>query len=545
MPRAYHIQPEEFDLLLGEIDAIALSSPEEAEKHAHRILEFAERSGNDDLRVIAHAEVAFIFHLFDNGEMMEHHLRMAAEMVEGRAESVGSVGYRWRMAQIAMFCGRYQQVLAQAPEVAAMARRLGLRRFESCALYMLGTTSLQVGDLATGLEMALSVQRIEAEIEPGGSMHGFACFLIARAFERCRLFDRALENLDRVEEMMRGQGPFPFVTTNKLRAMIHGHRREWSQAYRHFTIAHDLLKGYDSSAAFQSLYSLYSCWARTLQQEGRYGESREMLHKAWSFIPQSYGTKAEMELLPPLAAVEEAEGNYERAVEYLRRSLLHHREAGNRWFQNIVLVQLARCLRAMGDVEGRNEVLEQQLVVQRELGVRVSLDSMLLLIGRDEEAEREREIQHLRLQREMLEREMRRRMHELSTIALSLRQRDELIATIERRIRDEIGKGSGDVDMLRELHAMVAEGSGESWADFTRQVDDVHGEFVRALAARNPTLTPTELKVCCLLRVNLSTKEIARLLGVGAKSVELYRSRIRRKLGIDGAIHLPSALLAM
>jgi len=543
MPRAYHIQPEEFDLLLGDTDIMIGRGPEQAELHAQRVLEYAKRSGNRDLVIIAHADLAYIYMALDRGELIAHHSSVAAGMIAGQPESAGAVVYKWRQAQLSMFFGRYQEALAQSTEALAMARRKGMRRMESCALTIRASTALTVGDLVDGLEAALRIQQIEAEVEPGAPMHGAGYYLAGKIFERCRMYDRALQSFDRAEEMLvRANDPLSYAVMQFSRGSVHAYRSEWGEAHRRYDIAQAILEGLNYPTV---LLGLYSYRAYAFEHEGRYSEAREYLEKAWNVMPESSRLKPAMELLQQFASLEEIEGNFERAVEHLRLALAHHQESGNRWAESIVLEQLVRCLRALGDIEGVNKILERKIALYGELGVRIAPASVLLLIGRDEEAEREREIQHLRLQREMLEREMRKRMHELSTIALSLRQRDELIATIERRIRDEIGKGSGDVDMLRELHAMVAEGSGESWADFTRRVDDTHSEFVRALAARNPTLTPTELKVCCLLRVNLSTKEIARLLSLNAKSVELYRSRIRRKLEIDSAIHLPSALLAM
>ena len=63
---------------------------------------------------------------------------------------------------------------------------------------------------------------------------------------------------------------------------------------------------------------------------------------------------------------------------------------------------------------------------------------------------------------------------------------------------------------------------------------------------RASTLTPTELKVCTLLKSNLSTKEIAEVLNSSIHTVETHRRRIRKKLGLSGQANLTTflALLA-
>jgi len=61
---------------------------------------------------------------------------------------------------------------------------------------------------------------------------------------------------------------------------------------------------------------------------------------------------------------------------------------------------------------------------------------------------------------------------------------------------------------------------------------DVHDAFFRELTTLCPTLTPSELKTASLLKLNLSSKEIADILTVSVASVEIYRHRLRRKLQI-------------
>ena len=64
---------------------------------------------------------------------------------------------------------------------------------------------------------------------------------------------------------------------------------------------------------------------------------------------------------------------------------------------------------------------------------------------------------------------------------------------------------------------------------------DIHYEFMQRLQRDHPSLSPSELKFCCLLRANLSTKEIAQILGISSRSVDLkkYRLKIHMELSKD------------
>ncbi|MBL7973999.1 MAG: hypothetical protein JNJ85_03750, partial [Candidatus Kapabacteria bacterium] len=60
-----------------------------------------------------------------------------------------------------------------------------------------------------------------------------------------------------------------------------------------------------------------------------------------------------------------------------------------------------------------------------------------------------------------------------------------------------------------------------------------------------PQLSPIELRVCALLKVNLNSKEIADILCVETKSVEMYRFRIRKKIALDSTVNLHSYILGL
>ena len=67
---------------------------------------------------------------------------------------------------------------------------------------------------------------------------------------------------------------------------------------------------------------------------------------------------------------------------------------------------------------------------------------------------------------------------------------------------------------------------------FSDKFQDLHGEFAQILAKMYPDLSPTELKICALTKVHLSTKEIAAILQTSIRTVEAHRYRLRKKLDI-------------
>lgn len=59
---------------------------------------------------------------------------------------------------------------------------------------------------------------------------------------------------------------------------------------------------------------------------------------------------------------------------------------------------------------------------------------------------------------------------------------------------------------------------------------DVHSGFMEHMQQSHPELTPGELRFCCLLKANLSTKEIANMLNITPRSVDLKKYRLKKKL---------------
>ncbi len=80
--------------------------------------------------------------------------------------------------------------------------------------------------------------------------------------------------------------------------------------------------------------------------------------------------------------------------------------------------------------------------------------------------------------------------------------------------------------------------SGQDWDEFEKWFTEVHTDFFININQKYPELSPREVKVCALLRLNLVTKDIAALLNLQLNTVDIYRHRIRKKLGLTQETNL-------
>ena len=81
------------------------------------------------------------------------------------------------------------------------------------------------------------------------------------------------------------------------------------------------------------------------------------------------------------------------------------------------------------------------------------------------------------------------------------------------------------------------------WKEFQLRFEEVHNEFYNKLIEKHPDLTPTEIKTCAFLRLNMSSKDIASLTSKSYRTVETIRSNIRKKMQLQKEESLINYLL--
>ena len=78
----------------------------------------------------------------------------------------------------------------------------------------------------------------------------------------------------------------------------------------------------------------------------------------------------------------------------------------------------------------------------------------------------------------------------------------------------------------------------EDWKFFEEAFNHADKDFFKKVKDLHPQLTSNDLRLCVYLRMNLSSKEIARLLNISPRSVEIKRYRLRKKIELEREINL-------
>ena len=119
---------------------------------------------------------------------------------------------------------------------------------------------------------------------------------------------------------------------------------------------------------------------------------------------------------------------------------------------------------------------------------------------------------------------------ELSATALKLIQKDEFINTLKEKI---VGKNEeGGLKEIKRILNTFSVGNEQNWKEFEARFIDVNKNFYKNLKSTFPALTQGDLKLCALIKLNFSSKDMAKLMGISVESVHTTRYRLRKKLGL-------------
>ncbi|MDX8341213.1 PAS domain S-box protein [Draconibacterium sp. IB214405] len=180
------------------------------------------------------------------------------------------------------------------------------------------------------------------------------------------------------------------------------------------------------------------------------------------------------------------------------------------------------------------------------LGIRASVLDISRLkqaMGHISELERSKEFDSRNKQRLQTELEMKDR--ELVSFLLQLSQKNELLTKAVHLLQSEESlqakKASSLIKKLKDLLQANAV-QPVDWSMVENQVEKIHPGFLDRLQKRHPKVSVNDKKLCSYIRLGLSSKEIAGLLNITSKSVEISRVRLRKKLGINAKIRLVNYL---
>ena len=163
------------------------------------------------------------------------------------------------------------------------------------------------------------------------------------------------------------------------------------------------------------------------------------------------------------------------------------------------------------------------------------------------EKEKELEIKQLENEQQLmhfknldLQKDIDSKNRELGLSTMNIIKRNELLG----RIKKELGsaKSQGDIKNVITLINNNLNTS-DDWKLFEEAFKNTDKGFIKKLKSLHTNLTSNDMRLCTYLRLNLSSKEIAPLLNISIRSVEVKRYRLRKKMNLPHEASLSSYIL--
>ncbi|QBA64734.1 helix-turn-helix and ligand-binding sensor domain-containing protein [Muriicola soli] len=157
-------------------------------------------------------------------------------------------------------------------------------------------------------------------------------------------------------------------------------------------------------------------------------------------------------------------------------------------------------------------------------------------------AQNEKEI--IRLKNKQLKKKFKNKNNELAASTLSIIRKNELLSRVKEQLL------STEEEQLTSVHQIVkiidkSITRNDDWEMFMKAFNQADRKFLKKLKKVHPNLTPNDIKLCAYLRLNLSSKEIAPLLNISPRSVEIKRYRLRKKMNLSHDSNLTDYILTL
>jgi DNA-binding CsgD family transcriptional regulator len=159
------------------------------------------------------------------------------------------------------------------------------------------------------------------------------------------------------------------------------------------------------------------------------------------------------------------------------------------------------------------------------------------------ELKAENELNIQEYEKHILELELQSKSSEVAGKSLSIAKQSEMIENIQGILDSEtdFNKLKSEIKKAIKINAV----NKHEWETFETNLNQIHNEFIINLTKKYPSLTSKDIKLCIYLKMNLSSKEIAPMMNISFRGVELHRYRLRKKLNLVQDENLSKFLLSL
>jgi tetratricopeptide (TPR) repeat protein len=337
---------------------------------------------------------------------------------------------------------------------------------------------------------------------------------------------------------------------------------EYKNAYNYFKKSFDYFNEVNSTKRINVLNNIGDIYRKT----GNYKEALIHTNLALNLAESHSEMHQMMSAHKDLSIVYSLMENYENAHKHLKEFDEIRKELD--YSQNIRQLNVLQTLYDTNQKKAQIALLNEQNAVNKanQTLLIVGISAILLLFGisyfhfnrkRKEKIKLqyfERQLLQSKLDKKAIEEkklhdEIHLKTASLSKYSLNIAQKNKMIADLSGTLTKISTRTNMDIktkigQLVKELDTNLQK--DEEWDEFMNFFKEIHPDFIKNLSSTSTfVLTSAELRLAMLLRLNLSSKEIAAILRVTPDSVRVARYRLRKKIPIKTKQELVNFMLEL
>jgi len=294
-----------------------------------------------------------------------------------------------------------------------------------------------------------------------------------------------------------------------------------------------------------SIAKAYSSLAEVYLATGDIDNAYVCAHKAFILARDRNLLKTELEASLCLSEIFKTTNNFKEAYKYFQnydavKDSLLNAERIKILEETEAKYNLEKLEKEKLEIE--NEALASAKRIQ-ERNILIGLLALVIIISglffgryfrkkRIEKTASERRSLQLTKKIDLLSSQLDAKNRELASKAIMISKNNKILEQISEDIEECLNIDDNKKDLRKLKNRLNNIYQEENWDDFLKHFNDVHPGFYKKLTDKFPELSSMEQKICAFLKMNLNTKEIAQINSHSVKSIEVARTRIRKKMGI-------------
>ncbi|QZT37126.1 tetratricopeptide repeat protein [Halosquirtibacter xylanolyticus] len=322
---------------------------------------------------------------------------------------------------------------------------------------------------------------------------------------------------------------------NYYYGLVYFWKKDYDLAIGRFQEAVRYLSSHENS---KELISAHATMGRIFTDKGKLKEASNAFHVAYILQDKQMNEQQISEQLKLKVQLE-----ISKKDEQLKKMMIEtEKESQQKRFFNvltisILIILILLLLLALTLTHYRVRTSKQTSEILRHEN-ELKMNENRRLIAENESAQATAKLNNL--EKIKLQNDLKHKQQQLSTHSIHLLNKNNALINVQDKLKEYIRAKNRNIDDLHKIVREINEfiNLDKDWDNFKLHFESVHEGFFRRLKELYPGLTQDELKLCAYLRINLSSKEISKILNINPTSVNKRRNRLRKKLDITPEINL-------